>query len=123
MKFESKTKNIAGLTFYRSSVKRSQALFATSIGLLLTMIYSRLVKIHALRRQAKLCLYQTKQTVMKVFNTALPDLSHWLCFAIFPAKTTSCLKITSALYHFVICVDECLSGRRIFRSKRVTREN
>jgi hypothetical protein len=46
---------------------------------------------------------------MKVLN-ARPDFrfQHWLGFAFFPAKTTSCLKITSALYHFVIVVDECL---------------
>ena len=38
---------------------------------------------------------------MKVLN-ACPDFrfQHWLCFAFVPAKTTSCLITTSALYHF-----------------------
>jgi hypothetical protein len=65
----------------------------------------------SLRRQTKLRWYETKRTVMKVLMPVRIFDSNSGC--VFPAKTTSCLKITTALYHFVIVVDECLSQTNI----------
>jgi hypothetical protein len=42
-------------------------------------------------------------------------------FAIFPAETRSCSKLTSALYHFMIVVEEWFCWK-IFQCKRVMRE-
>ena len=47
--------------------------------------------------------------------------SNELSFAIFPAETRSCLKLTSALYHSMIVVEEWICWK-IFQCKRVMRE-
>ena len=44
-----------------------------------------------------------------------------LSFAIFPAENRSCLKLTSALYHSMIVVEEWFCWK-IFQCKRVMRE-
>ena len=51
------------------------------------------------------------------FSTSSNELS----FAIFPAETRSCLKLTSALYHSMIVVEEWICWK-IFQCKRVMRE-
>ena len=48
--------------------------------------------------------------LIKSFGFSIPTA---VVFCDFPAKTTSCLKITTTLYHFVIVVDECLSQTNI----------
>ncbi len=47
--------------------------------------------------------------------------SNELSFAIFPAETRSCLKLTSALCHSMIVVEEWICWK-IFQCKRVMRE-
>jgi hypothetical protein len=47
--------------------------------------------------------------------------SNALSFAIFPAETRSCLKLTSALHHSMIVVEESICWK-IFQCKRVMRE-
>ena len=70
-------------------------------------------------------LYQTKRTCRRI---AMPTRifesstsSNELSFAIFPAETRSCLKLTSALYHSMIVVEEWICWK-IFQCKRVMRE-
>jgi hypothetical protein len=70
-------------------------------------------------------LYETKRTCRRI---AMPTRifesstsSNELSFAIFPAETRSCLKLTSALYDSMIVVEEWISWK-IFQCKRVTRE-
>ncbi len=45
--------------------------------------------------------------------------SNELSFAIFPAEARSCLKLTSALYHSMIVVEEWINCWKIFQCKRV----
>ncbi len=70
-------------------------------------------------------LYQSKRTCRRIpmptwiFESSTS--SNELSFAIFPAETRSCLKLTSALYHYMIVVEEWICWK-IFQCKRVMRE-
>ncbi len=80
---------------------------------------------HTSSIKKKMHLYQTKRTCRRIpmptriFESSTS--SNELSFAIFPAETRSCLKLTSALYHYMIVVEEWICWK-IFQCKRVMRE-